>query len=42
MSGTTHTFDVGEDARSVLLWFTSLPDGSDGRQHLEVTEVKLA
>ncbi len=42
--GTTATFDLprGTHARSVLLWLTHLPTGDEGKQYLEVAEVKVA
>ncbi|HEX5585926.1 MAG TPA: hypothetical protein VFZ17_01325, partial [Acidimicrobiia bacterium] len=42
--GESHTFtiDPSQSARSVLVWFTSLPAHDGGQQWLEVTEVRLA
>ena len=40
--GPSHTFDfAGTKARSVLVWFTKLPNGDDGSQYLQVAEVTV-
>jgi len=42
--GVSHRFGIepAQRTRFVLVWFTALPDGSDGRQHLDVSEIELA
>jgi eukaryotic-like serine/threonine-protein kinase len=41
--GVSHRFaiDPSRTARTVLVWFTALPTGPDGRQWLEVTGIQL-
>jgi hypothetical protein len=41
---TSHTFSItpSRSSRSVLLWFTALPRGADGKDALAVAEVELA
>jgi serine/threonine-protein kinase len=40
---TSHTFDTGGvKGRSVLLWLTQLPTGSNGQHYVQVAEVKVA
>jgi serine/threonine-protein kinase len=43
ISRTSHTFDTGAvKGRSVLLWLTELPAGSNGQHYVEVAEVTVA